>query len=109
MRGIPETMRAAAIERFGGPELLELRTLPVPEVEESRHRTATRRPDMALEAGTQAPDFSLHTTPDQSVGLRDFRGRNVILFINGERYDGSWEPEVLLSFLSELRGARELR
>src|SRR5712691_5953778 len=44
MRGIPETMRAAAIERFGGPELLELRTLPVPEVEESRHRTATRRP-----------------------------------------------------------------
>ena len=30
-------------------------------------------------------------------------------FVNGERYDGSWEPEVLLSFLSELRGARELR
>ena len=30
-------------------------------------------------------------------------------FINGERYDGSWEPEALLSVLRELRGARELR
>lgn len=30
-------------------------------------------------------------------------------FINGERYEGSWEPEVLLSVLQELRGARELR
>jgi NADPH:quinone reductase-like Zn-dependent oxidoreductase len=32
MRRIPQTMRAAAIERFGGPEVLELRTLPVPEI-----------------------------------------------------------------------------
>jgi len=32
MRRIPDTMRAAAIERFGGPEVLELRTLPVPEI-----------------------------------------------------------------------------
>ena len=30
-------------------------------------------------------------------------------FINGERYEGSWEPEVLLSVLQELRGVRELR
>jgi protein-disulfide isomerase len=30
-------------------------------------------------------------------------------FINGERYDGSWEAEVLLSVLQDLRGARELR
>jgi len=30
-------------------------------------------------------------------------------FINGERYEGSWEPEVLLSVLQELRGERELR
>lgn len=29
---IPDTMRAAAIDRFGGPETLELQTLPVPEV-----------------------------------------------------------------------------
>jgi protein-disulfide isomerase len=30
-------------------------------------------------------------------------------FINGERYDGSWEAPVLLSVLQELRGAVELR
>ena len=30
-------------------------------------------------------------------------------FINGERYDASWEPDVLLSVLQELRGVRELR
>jgi protein-disulfide isomerase len=30
-------------------------------------------------------------------------------FVNGERYDGSWEPEALLSFLQEMRGVRELR
>jgi len=43
---------------------------------------------MALEAGRQAPDFSLHTTPDQNVGLRDFRGRNVILAF----YPADWSP-----------------
>ena len=30
-------------------------------------------------------------------------------FINGERYEGSWEPDVLLSVLQELRAGRELR
>src|SRR5216684_8591551 len=29
----PATMRAAAIDRFGGPEVLKLHTVPVPEVE----------------------------------------------------------------------------
>jgi len=43
---------------------------------------------MALGAGTQAPDFSLRTTPDQSVGLREFRGRNVILAF----YPADWSP-----------------
>jgi peroxiredoxin len=33
----------------------------------------------ALGAGTPAPDFTLKTTPDQSVSLSDFRGRPVIL------------------------------
>jgi NADPH:quinone reductase-like Zn-dependent oxidoreductase len=32
MKTIPVTMRAAAIDRFGGPEVLSLRTVPVPEV-----------------------------------------------------------------------------
>jgi NADPH:quinone reductase len=30
MQTIPKTMRAAAIDRFGGPEVLSIRTLPVP-------------------------------------------------------------------------------
>ena len=30
-------------------------------------------------------------------------------FINGERYEASWEPAVLLSVLQELREGRELR
>jgi peroxiredoxin len=33
----------------------------------------------ALKAGTLAPDFDLHTTPDQTVSLREFRGRPTIL------------------------------
>ena len=28
---------------------------------------------LALQAGTAAPDFTLHTTPDQSVSLSQFR------------------------------------
>src|SRR5437763_1749102 len=31
MAKIPKTMRAAAIDRFGGPEVLTIHTLPVPE------------------------------------------------------------------------------
>src|ERR1700716_1798630 len=41
MRGLPETMRAAAIERFGGPKVLELRTLPVPEIDAGEVLIAT--------------------------------------------------------------------
>ena len=33
----------------------------------------------ALQPGTTAPDFTLKTTPDQSVSLSDFRGQPVIL------------------------------
>jgi peroxiredoxin len=43
---------------------------------------------MALEPGTQAPDFSLHTTPDQSVALRDFRGKRLVLTF----YPADWSP-----------------
>src|SRR5689334_22984013 len=32
-----------------------------------------------LPAGTPAPDFSLHSTPDQKVALSEFRGQPVIL------------------------------
>jgi len=43
---------------------------------------------MALTAGRQAPEFTLNTTPDQKVSLRDFRGRNVILAF----YPADWSP-----------------
>jgi peroxiredoxin len=43
---------------------------------------------MALEPGTRAPDFSLHTTPDQSVALRDFRARRLVLSF----YPADWSP-----------------
>jgi peroxiredoxin len=41
-----------------------------------------------LPAGTPAPDFSLHTTPDQLVSLSEFRGRPVILAF----YPADWSP-----------------
>src|SRR5258705_8223278 len=41
-----------------------------------------------LSAGTPAPDFALHTTPDQLVSLADFRGRPVILAF----YPADWSP-----------------
>src|SRR5579862_1959552 len=42
----------------------------------------------ALKAGTPAPDFRLHTTPDQIVSLSDFRGRPVVLAF----YPADWSP-----------------
>ena len=42
----------------------------------------------ALKPGTAAPDFSLHSTPDQAVSLREFRGQPVILAF----YPADWSP-----------------
>jgi peroxiredoxin len=41
-----------------------------------------------LTAGQNAPDFTLHATPDQTVSLRDFRGQPVILAF----YPADWSP-----------------
>jgi peroxiredoxin len=41
-----------------------------------------------LKAGTQAPEFSLPSTPDQRVSLADFRGRPVVLAF----YPADWSP-----------------
>jgi len=38
--------------------------------------------------GTPAPDFTLHSTPDQKVSLSEFRGRPVILAF----YPADWSP-----------------
>lgn len=42
----------------------------------------------ALPPGSPAPDFSLHSTPDQLVRLSDFRGRPVVLAF----YPADWSP-----------------
>ncbi len=42
----------------------------------------------ALKPGTQAPDFSLPTTPDQKVSLSEFRGQPVVLVF----YPADWSP-----------------
>jgi peroxiredoxin len=41
-----------------------------------------------LAPGSQAPDFRLHDTPDQTVSLSEFRGRPVILAF----YPADWSP-----------------
>jgi len=42
----------------------------------------------ALPAGTPAPDFGLHSTPDQIVKLSEFRGQPVVLAF----YPADWSP-----------------
>lgn len=46
------------------------------------------RPESALAPGTPAPDFTLRTTPDQSVSLQELRGRPVVLVF----YPADWSP-----------------
>ena|SRR5579864_1309550 len=41
-----------------------------------------------LTAGKRAPEFSLHSTPDQKVSLSEFLGRSVILAF----YPADWSP-----------------
>ena len=41
-----------------------------------------------LPIGTQAPDFSLYTTPDQKINLNQLKGRRVILAF----YPADWSP-----------------
>jgi peroxiredoxin len=41
-----------------------------------------------LPAGRRAPEFSLHSTPDQKVSLSEFLGRSVILAF----YPADWSP-----------------
>src|SRR5271156_3325767 len=55
----------------------------------------------ALAAGVKAPDFTLPTTPDQSVSLSEFKGQNVILVF----YPADWSPVCgdQLALYNELR------
>ena len=42
----------------------------------------------ALPPGKRAPEFNLHTTPDQAVALDDFKGKRLILVF----YPADWSP-----------------
>jgi peroxiredoxin len=55
----------------------------------------------ALPAGTPAPAFTLHATPDQLVSLEDFRGSPVVLAF----YPADWSPVCgdQMSLYNELR------
>ena len=43
---------------------------------------------MILQPGTQAPAFTLHTTPDKKLSLADFAGKPVVLAF----YPADWSP-----------------
>jgi len=47
-----------------------------------------RSPTGIAREGTPAPDFELYATPDQTVSLRDLRGRPVVLAF----YPADWSP-----------------
>ena len=53
-----------------------------------RKLTAQNHNGAALPAGTPAPEFSLRSTPDQTVKLSDFRGQPVVLAF----YPADWSP-----------------
>ncbi len=53
----------------------------------SDYRSRTQ-PSRILPPGTPAPDFTLHSTPDQTVSLSDFRGQPIILAF----YPADWSP-----------------
>jgi len=52
------------------------------------NQPAQDEPSSALRPGIPAPDFTLQSTPDQSVSLSDFRGQPVILAF----YPADWSP-----------------
>lgn len=55
----------------------------------------------ALKVGVPAPEFELHSTPDQRVKLSDFRGQRVLLVF----YPADWSPVCgdQLALYNELR------
>jgi len=50
--------------------------------------TQTGSPQQPLPVGIAAPDFTLQSTPDRAISLRELRGRPVILAF----YPADWSP-----------------
>jgi peroxiredoxin len=57
-------------------------------VEATGQRHLGSHKSTALPAGAMAPDFTLKSTPDQTVNLSDFRGQPVVLAF----YPADWSP-----------------
>lgn len=57
-------------------------------LKKSKPRSSSTKENTILAPGRKAPDFSLNSTPDQKVALRDFRGQPVILAF----YPADWSP-----------------
>jgi peroxiredoxin len=58
------------------------------QIKKQYENSQTGATQSALPAGTPAPDFTLLSTPDQKLSLRDFRGSPVILAF----YPADWSP-----------------
>ena len=56
--------------------------------DQRENQPAQDEPSRVLQPGTPAPDFTLHSTPDQSVSLSEFHGQPVILAF----YPADWSP-----------------
>ncbi|MFZ0891730.1 MAG: redoxin domain-containing protein [Thermoplasmata archaeon] len=54
----------------------------------ARTSQSPRSPPVLLPPGTPAPEFALHSTPDQKVALTELRGRPVVLAF----YPADWSP-----------------
>src|SRR6476646_9008463 len=54
----------------------------------THHASAPAAVSDLLPAGTVAPDFNLHVTPDQTLSLSELRGRPVVLAF----YPADWSP-----------------
>jgi peroxiredoxin len=54
----------------------------------SNNEAGIHHPKSILGPGAPAPDFTLHSTPDQTVSLSDFRGQPVVLTF----YPADWSP-----------------
>jgi peroxiredoxin len=79
-RAVPQSGAAAPLT---GNQRLERR-----DPQQTRTTEESAQVSTALPVGTRAPDFRLHTTPDQEVSLSDFRGRRVVLAF----YPADWSP-----------------
>lgn len=71
------------IERERRISRLRNRTVP-----SNQSKTGRKNDKSVLRAGRKAPNFSLNSTPDQKVSLKDFLGQPVILAF----YPADWSP-----------------